>query len=293
MPLFTKKICLLVVMFGFSNLIYSDEIEFKNGDRFLGKFISEDERSILFKFQEKDYRIPKSEIVKFDKSKTGNDFSIGLSRVTLKDKSRIIGYLIEEGQESIVLQSQLGFVNVEKSKIYDSELNREKNFALPKKYLVSTQESLNTYIGLGYGIYRSPNLNITLNQLYLNLEPAYLALNGNGRVGFQLDGIWGANADYKLNIFNGIVYYFNHYQFYENPKLDFYGKFGIGGNYVNRISEDENRFGLNPLVMLELGWQGYKVNDFQLRLGINTFCAFETKSTLCFSGPTIQGMLKF
>lgn len=147
---FFRRMLLLLLI---SNEIFATEIELKDGNRFLGNFISEDERSVLFKFQDKDYRIPKSEIVKFDKNKTGNDFSIGLSRVTLKDKSQIIGYLVEEGQDNLVLQSQLGFVNVEKSKIYESELNREKNFALPKKYLVATQESLNTFIGIGYGIY--------------------------------------------------------------------------------------------------------------------------------------------
>lgn len=209
------------------------------------------------------------------------------------DKSQLIGYLIEEDQDHIILQTQLGFVNIEKSKIEKSELNREKNFPPPKKYLVSSLESLNTFVALGYGIYRSPNLDITLNQLYLNLEPAYLDWKGFGRIGLQLDGIWGVNSEYKVNMFNGIVYYYSHYQFQQNPLLDFYGKVGLGGNYVNTIAEDRNRSGLNPLAMIELGWQGYKLNDFQLRLGINTFCAFETASTVCFSGPTIQGMLKF
>ncbi|MCW7491230.1 hypothetical protein ND861_01045 [Leptospira sp. 2 VSF19] len=118
-------------------------------------------------------------------------------------------------------------------------------------------------------------------------------MQGYGRIGLQFDGIWGVNTDYKINMINGIIYYYSHYQFQQSPLLDFYGKVGLGRNYVNTIAEDRNRSGLNPLVMFELGWQGYKLNDFQLRFGINTFCSFEPSSTVCFSGPTIQGMLKF
>ncbi|WP_108961327.1 LA_3334 family protein [Leptospira ellinghausenii] len=287
-----RWLCLFLSFF-FATILYGAEIEFASGQKFLGKIISEDERSILFQFQGKDYRIPKSELTKNEKDKSGSDFSISLSRIVLYDKSQLIGYLIEEDQDHIILQTQIGFVNVEKSKIEKSELNREKNFPPPKKYLVSSLESLNTFVGLGYGIYRSSNLDITLNQLNLNIEPAYLDWKGFGRIGLQLDGIWGVSSEYKVNMINGIVYYYSHYQFQQNPLLDFYGKVGFGGNYVNTIAEDRNRSGLNPLAMLELGWQGYKLNDFQLRLGINTFCAFETSSTVCFSGPTIQGMLKF
>ncbi|MCW7524917.1 hypothetical protein ND861_01040 [Leptospira sp. 2 VSF19] len=159
----------MILIFPFS--LFSAEIELVSGDKFLGKLVSEDERSYLFRFQDKDYRIPKSELERFDKDKNGSDFSIGLSKVRLRNQSIIVGYLIEEDQDRLILQSQLGFINVEKSKIEKSELNREKNFPPPKKYLVSSLESLNTFLGLGYGIYRSPNLDITLNQLYLNLEP--------------------------------------------------------------------------------------------------------------------------
>ncbi|TGL04992.1 hypothetical protein EHQ43_10125 [Leptospira bouyouniensis] len=284
--------CLVFLFFGGMNL-FGAEIELPSGNKYLGKIISEDERSILFQFQGKDYRIPKSELTKIEKDKSGGDFSIGLSRIVLHDNSQLIGYLIEEDQDHIILQTQLGFVNIDKSRIEKSDLNREKNFPPPKKYLVSSLESLNTFVGLGYGFYRSPSLDITLNQLYLSLEPAYLDWKGYGRIGLQLDGIWGVNSDYRINMFNGIVYYYSHYQFPQNPLLNFYGKVGLGGNYVNTIAEDRNRSGLNPLAMIEIGWQGYKINDFQLRLGINTFCGFETTTTVCFSGPTIQGMLKF
>ena len=287
------KLVFRLILFFFITALYGAEIEFPSGNKFLGKIISEDERSILFQFQGKDYRIPKSELIKNEKEKSGSDFSIGLSKILLRDGSQLIGYLIEEDRDHLILQTQIGFVNIEKSKIEKSDINREKNFPPPKKFLVSSLESLNTFLGLGYGIYRSPNLDITLNQLYFNLEPAYLNLKGYGRIGLQLDGIWGVNAEYKMNMFNGIIYYYSHYQFQQSPLLDFYGKVGLGGNYVNTIAEDRNRSGLNPLVMFDLGWQGYKLNDFQLRLGINTFCAFETASTVCFSGPTIQGMLKF
>ncbi len=111
------KTIVSILIFATSLPLFSAEIVFPSGDAFLVDVVSEDSRVYKVKYKDTLYTIPKNDLESVDLLKPGKDRSYKYLHFTLKDGSKIRGVLAEESSKEFIIQSELGFMTIEKAKI--------------------------------------------------------------------------------------------------------------------------------------------------------------------------------
>ena len=288
---FSTFLFCVFIFFANGTSLFAIEIILVNGEGYIGELVTEDAENLKIKFKDGLYKIPKSDIVSFDYTKKGENIGYKLSQFYLKDGSTLKGVIAEETPTNYTVQSQAGFLYLEKSKLDKVEKGGVINSAPPAIYFLSDENSTQTRIGFftnGYAT--SAPLNATNPVSYgggFFAEPEVFRLSRNWK--------FGLSAEYNTSPFQGSTFSFlNAFPYiqynYRNPSkpiLDFYINFGLGGSYVRYARDNTTISGLDPLAGLEVGWQGLQWSRYFVRVAAKSQVVAEDGTTIGFYGATI------
>ncbi|MBK8395589.1 MAG: hypothetical protein IPL26_10140 [Leptospiraceae bacterium] len=272
------------------------EITLDNGDAFICDLITETDKSFKILFKGKEYTIPKTDVVATDSTKKGTHSSFRYSRFVLKDGSKLNGVIAEENAESFTLKTELGFLVVEKSRIAEFPSNTKTPPDLSSTYLSANIRLPETRVGIfGSGFLNTAPISST-NPIStgggIYAEPAFLNWRSFS-FGFRSEYLQSLSGNNTITFFNNSVYMHRNRVFLEKPMLDFYVNFGLTASNVSYKKGTESFSGVNPGSYLELGWQGIKFKNMYIRLGLNTFCNFESQGVFCAGGGTLGLGVRF
>ncbi|MGJ4788955.1 hypothetical protein [Leptospira koniambonensis] len=154
--MFKKFVFVFYGIFFLPSYLFAAEILFKNGDAFIAEEVSEAPEFILFSWKEKKYKIPRLELQRIDPRKKGPDSSYRYSEFKLTDGTQLKGILIEKKKNELILKTELGFVELDRTKILShnfDEISSEPP-TLPENYLIETSKQKDWRIGFfGSGYY--------------------------------------------------------------------------------------------------------------------------------------------
>ncbi|WP_425268429.1 LA_3334 family protein [Leptospira alexanderi] len=295
MPFLRKRFgrnSMIVFVFCFSNL-NAAELVLKNGDSFIGSVIEETEAKTKFLWKGEEYEIPKSDISSIDRKKKGADASYRYSSLKLKDGSVIVGVVVEESEELIVIKTNLGFINIEKQKLLETYSSLEPHPKLDRKYLSYLSKIWNNRFGLSLNALANHSPISQSNPVSyggsLFIEPSAFDFSGY-RLSFRMDYLQSKTAESNYLFLNQFVYFNKGKMFFDNPRLNFYFNIGLGASITSFSGNGEQRSGVSPSTILGFGWQGINFRSIQLRMGINSFCTFERAGTFCATGIELGAM---
>lgn len=240
-----------------SSPILAADLLLSNGDGFILDVISEDERAITVSWKNRVYVIPRSEILKVDASRKGPHTSYRTSHFILKDSTSIRGVLAEEKETSYTVKTDLGYLDIDKSRIKNSKIPQEQDAKLPLEFLSEkmTQPetkwggSISTYGGIG-SIANSAPLWLSGSMF---IEPAYFRLGERNQLGIRVDALGSSGGtNTRYSILMPEIYLFRGFGFSE--ERNFYLSIGFGPAAVQSKSGGETQSGIVPGAHLEIGY---------------------------------------
>ncbi|EKO86620.1 hypothetical protein LEP1GSC009_0810 [Leptospira interrogans serovar Grippotyphosa str. Andaman] len=123
----TKKLIHYILFFAcigvFKSGLFASELLLKSGEAFLIEEVNESADVVNVRWKGRQFRIPKSEIQRIDYSKKGPESSYNYSEFRLTDGSQVRGIIVETKKDKLVFRTELGFVEIEKSKIQNLNEN--------------------------------------------------------------------------------------------------------------------------------------------------------------------------
>ncbi|TGK18866.1 LA_3334 family protein [Leptospira stimsonii] len=277
---------LLILLVSISSSIAASELLLKSGEAFLIEEINESADVVNVRWKGRQYRIPKSEIQRIDYQKKGPESSYHYSEFRLTDGSSIRGIIVERKKDRLIFKTDLGFIEVEKSKIQNlnsSSLETQTEAPeLPEKYLSGRSGENQLFVGGsflfqanvgqwnrtnpgtgGFGLFIEKGfLNYPLWFFGFLSEYSYapgaqgsISLwNQSGYIGKQ----WGSSAPYFL--------------------------VGAGVTGVQWTHNSKSQNGIDPEFLGEFGWAWEFGNGSRLRVGVRSQWTFESGDSLCRSG---------
>nr|WP_078127751.1 hypothetical protein [Leptospira alexanderi] len=274
----------------FSPALFASELLLKSGEAFLIEEINESADVVQLRWKGRQYKIPKSEIQRIDYLKKGPESSYHYSEFRLTDGSSIRGIIVETKKDKLVFRTELGFVEVEKSKIQNLNVNsletENESPDLPDKYLSGRSgENL---------LYAGGNLLFQANLGSWNKNnPGTAGLGFFIEKGFLNHPLWffGFLSEYSvapgvqgsINLWNQSIYFGKQFG-------SFAPYFLLGGGVTSVQWKSDNRSynGTDPELLGEVGWAWEFTNGSRLRLGLRSQCTFESGDSLCRSGIRIS-----
>lgn len=258
----------LLTLFLLTSSIFPAEVILKSGKAFICDILTEDERKIKISYKEQVYIVPRSEIQTIDYKKTGTHASRYYPSFQMKDGSAIKGLIAEEDKTSYTLQTDNGFIVIEKSKIANQEKGFEKNPEFPKDLLESAN-SPETRIGFGGSGFANGALlagsHPSSSGGFLFIEPAFLGFAKKFQFGYRTD-YYTAGGNGKYSFYNNFGYLQYNLKF--SRFLHFYVNVGGGASSVRYQSKTENFSGINPAGYMELGYQGLQWDRVFIRIAV-------------------------
>ncbi|TGL45681.1 hypothetical protein EHQ61_18265 [Leptospira wolffii] len=266
------------------DLLYASEILLKNGDAFLVDSATEREEKVYATWKDRKYRIPKEDIQRIDPKKTGPDTSYVYSSVKLKDGTVLKGILVERKSELLVLKTDLGFVELESSRIVSvspdtiSDLKPE----LPESYLEESQISSGSW-KIGFTGAANASFGLWSNSFPQLFDGGGFVEKSSRRpgefFGFRSVYAYGKSSEGQLSIWSHNLYYGKSF----GPSSP-YILFGIGASSIAWSKEDRSKSGTDPNLLLEFGWNWDRPGNSVFRIGLQSQCAFESGTNLCTGG---------
>ncbi|WP_425593102.1 LA_3334 family protein [Leptospira wolffii] len=284
---FYWRILFVGILFFLSSSVFAADLLLSNGDGFILDLISEDERAITVSWKNRVYAIPRSEVLKIDISRKGPHTSYRTSYFVLKDSTSIRGVLAEEKETFYTVKTDLGYLDIDKSRIKNSKIPQDQDAKLPLEFLsekITQPEtkwggSISTYAGIGSIANSAP---VWLSGSFF-IEPAYFRLGERNQLGIRVDALGstgGANTRYSALMPE--IYLFRGFGFSE--ERNFYLSIGIGPAAVQSKSRNETQSGIVPGAHLEIGYQGWKWESGFLRIGGKILCFADASSPFCTAG---------
>lgn len=288
----TEKLIYYILFFAcigiFESGLFASELLLKSGEAFLIDEVNESADVVNVRWKGRQFRIPKSEIQRIDYNKKGPESSYNYSEFRLTDGSQVRGIIVETKKDKLVFRTELGFVEIEKSKIQNlNENSLEKESPdLPDKYLSGRSGENLLYVG------GSILLQATTGPSHKN-NPG---VGGAGlfiEKGFLNHPLWffGFLSEYSvapgtlgsINLWNQSLYAGK--QFGASAP---YFLFGGGVTSVQWKNDSRSFNGTDPELLGELGWAFEFNNGSRLRLGIRSQCILESGDSFCRSGIRIS-----
>lgn len=280
--MYKKFVFVFYGIFLLPSYLLASEILFKNGDAFVSEEVSEEAEYILLSWKEKKYKIPKSELQRIDPRKKGPDSSYRYSEFRLTDGTQLKGILIEKRENKLILKTELGFVELDKTKILSQnfdELSSEPPI-LPEKYLLETSKQIEWRLGFFGSVYYSwgawgQAFPVTYG------GGAFLERDTSSKFwfyGISSEASFGKGKNGNLNIWSQSAYLGKHYGISSPYWL-------VGAGFSNLVrSGDEKISAVNPDLIFEFGWNWQTESRSSLRIGIRSQCSVEESSNFCRSG---------
>ncbi|TGK00145.1 hypothetical protein EHQ53_04850 [Leptospira langatensis] len=278
-----KEILLfLLSIFLSSSSLLSTEVLLKNGDAFLAEEVLETQNDISFSWKDQKYRIPKSEIQRIDPRKKGLDSSYKYAEFVLSDGTILRGILVEKKGSKLVLKTELGFAELDKSKIVsEPSEDLQTSPTLPDKYLDATQINRNWRMGLsGFGLASLGAWSKAFPLVYGG--GFYLERNAKTSgwfYGFSSEYSSGPGNTGRLSLWSQNAYIGSTYG-HSSP----YWLLGAGASSITRSQGEDRTSALTPDLLLEFGWSWDISQRHQIRIGLRSQCHIQTEASLCNSG---------
>jgi len=272
------------------------EIILENGDAFICDLITETDKSYKILYKDKEYSIPKTEVTSTDSTKKGAHSAFRYSKFTLKDGSKINGVIAEENNDSYTLKTDLGFLVVEKKRVAEFPTKFKTPPEISSTYLSTNVRLPETRIGIfGSGFANGrpiSDTNSSSNGGGLYVEPAFLQWKFM-RFGLRSEFLESFSSGNSITFFNNTAYINMSRVFLEKPMLDFYLNLGASASNVSYKKGSDSFSGTNPGGYFEVGWQGIKFKNIYLRLGLNSFCNFESQGSFCAGDGSLGVGVRF
>ncbi|TGK00568.1 hypothetical protein EHO58_19020 [Leptospira selangorensis] len=261
--------------------LHSTEILFRNGDAFIAEDVSESGSYVFISWQDRKYRIPKSDLLRIDKNKVGPESSYRYSEFELTDGSIVRGILVEKQSSKLIIKTELGFAELDLTKIRRQEIN-ETSPTIPDRYLMDVQSHDGNWRG-GLSISGTASFGP-----WSNIFP--LIYGGGGFVervsntqysflGFSSDYQYAPGKNGNMTMWSQNFYYGKTFSA-SSP----YFLIGFGASYISWQDGDRSRAGIDPDGVFEFGWNWETKNRTIFRTGIRSVCSFEGQDSLCRSG---------
>ncbi|EMJ59826.1 hypothetical protein LEP1GSC051_0621 [Leptospira sp. P2653] len=278
--------CLLHI----SPALYSSELLLKSGEAFLIEEVNENADVVNVRWKGRQFRIPKSEIQRIDYSKKGPESSYNYSEFRLTDGSSIRGIIVETKKDRLVFRTELGFVEVEKSKIQNLNANflesETESPELPDKYLSGRSGENLLYVGgsllvqASHGSWHRNNpavggAGLFIEKSFLN-HPLWF-------FGFLSEYSVAPNTLNSVTLWNQSAYFGK--QFGSSAP---YFLFGGGVTSIQWKGDSRSFSGTDPELLGEIGWAWDFANGSRLRMGIRSQCILESGDSFCRSGIRIS-----
>lgn len=289
------KFYITIFLFSLPLSLNSVQIQFSNGTVYHATFVSDDSHHLIVRYRGKDYKIPKKELESFDISDNTNiDSSYSLSTFKLKNGSRIRGLIAEERKDEYIVKTELGFLTILKTEILNPLPSKSDSPDFPEEYLTFDKENNQTTVG--GSLFLLPTYHPLskhhplLEGMSIFVEPAFLKLSSNWQTGFKMEHFRSNGNGESLTIQTGNIYGLYSKKFNNNELLNFYSSFSIGVGQVSYRTNDGDTFGgRNSSFGFDIGWQGIKLSNSIIRIGLKNQCFVETKELFCGSGIELQG----
>ncbi|TGM12037.1 hypothetical protein EHQ81_01535 [Leptospira selangorensis] len=284
---FYLRLLFVASLLWLSSPILAADLLLSNGDGFILDVVSEDERAITVSWKNRIYVIPRSEVLKVDTSRKGPHTSYRTSHFILKDSTSIRGVLAEEKETSYTVKTDLGYLDIDKSRIKSSKIPPDQDAKLPSEFLSEkmTQPetkwggSLSTYGGIG-SIANSAPLWLSGSMF---IEPAYFRLGERNQLGIRVDALGSSGGtNTRYSVLMPEIYLFRGFGFFE--ERNFYLSIGFGPAAVQSKSGGETQSGIVPGAHLEIGYQGWRWDTSFLRIGGKVLCFADASSPFCTAG---------
>ncbi|MCG6195623.1 hypothetical protein LFX25_20480 [Leptospira sp. FAT2] len=268
--------------------LFASELLLKTGEAFLIEEINESADVVNVRWKGRQYRIPKYEVQRIDYQKKGPESSYLFSEFQLTDGSSIRGIIVERKKDRYIFRTDLGFVEIEKSKIQNLSTKENESEApeLPEKYLSGRSGENQLYVGGSFLIQGN------LGQ-WNRTNPGTAGLGFFIEKGFVNKPLWfygflselslAPSAQGSITLWNQSGYLGKQWGS-SSPYFLFGG--GITGVQWTHNSKSQN--GIDPEVLGEFGWAWEFSNGSRLRLGLRSQCTVEASDSLCRSGLRIS-----
>lgn len=287
-----KKIYVLffICLLTFTPYLFPSELLLKSGEAFLIEEINENADVVNVRWKGRQYRIPKSEIQRIDYQKKGPESSYHYSEFGLTDGSSIRGIIVEKKKDKLVFRTELGFVEIEKSKIQNGNANSLENEndspELPDKYLSGRSGKNQLYAGgsilfqANHGQWNKNNpgtagIGFFIEKSFLN-HPLWF-------FGFLSEFSYAPAARGSISLWNQSLYFGKQY----GPSAPYF-LFGGGITSVQWKGDNRSFNGTDPELLGEVGWAWEFANGSRLRLGVRSQCTIESGDSLCRTGLRVS-----
>lgn len=276
-----KKFIFILIILN-SSPILSFELLFRNGDAFILEDVSEKGDFVFTSWKGRKYKIPKSDILRIDKNKTGSESSYRYSEFELTDGSIVRGTLVEKQGSKLVVKTELGFAELDLTKVRRQEIN-DSSPEIPDRYLVQVEiigegnwlAGLSAFGNVSFGPWSNVFPLIYGGGVFIERTRA----NQNSFYGFTSDYQYSQNGGSNLSIWSQAFYYGKSFSA-SSP----YFLLGVGASYLSWQDGDRSKAGIDPDGTFEFGWNWETKHRTLFRLGIRSVCSFESQDTLCRSG---------
>jgi hypothetical protein len=251
--------------------LFAGELTLKNNQVFVGEIISDSDQLVKFRWKDKVYYIPKYDIEKIDRKKSGNHKSFEIIVIEMKDGSILRGIQIESNQNTVTLSNDLGLIKIDPGKISRKSKEPLEDFSPDTKYL-SQKNIFSSDL-----IYLSGNFSFisgglpfkSLVGFRLGYEPNFMVLNENFRFGISLDGKVGTSTNEKSSNLNfaSVHPFFKIHKKLNNTFLIF-SEVGPTFNAISYKDSSQNIGGFNLGVGVGLGIQYFLNEESGIQIAI-------------------------
>ncbi|WP_332460763.1 LA_3334 family protein [Leptospira ainazelensis] len=284
-------ISVIVSLIVLATPLLSSELLLKSGDAFLIEEINESADTVSLRWKGRLYRIPKSEIQRIDYARKGPESSYQYSEFQLTDGSSVRGIIVERKKDKITFKTELGFVEIEKAKIQNSNSKSlesdNESPDLPDKYLSGRSGENQLYVGGSF--FAQAN-----HGAWFQSNPATAGAGLFLEKGFLNRPLWffGFLSEYAVapSTTQGSISLWNQ-SFYLGKQFGSsapYFLFGGGVTAIQWKSDSRSVNGTDPELLGEVGWAWDLNNGSRLRLGVRSQCTIESGDSLCRTGLRIS-----
>ncbi|WP_225913624.1 LA_3334 family protein [Leptospira yasudae] len=269
--------------------LFPSELLLKNGNAFLIEEINENADTVSVRWKGRLYRIPKSEVQRIDYARKGPESSYQYSEFRLTDGSSVRGIVVERKKDKLVFRTELGFVEIEKTKIQNLNSGENENDSpdLPDKFLSGRSGENQLYVGgsfflqANHGSWAKSNPataggGFFIEKSFLN-HPLWF-------FGFLSEyAVAPGTAQGSISLWNQSLYLGKQY----GPSAPYF-LFGGGITSVQWKGDNRSFNGTDPELLGEVGWAWEFANGSRLRLGVRSQCTIESGDSLCRTGLRVS-----
>ncbi|RHX77497.1 hypothetical protein DLM77_20985 [Leptospira yasudae] len=261
---------LVIALFFLGSVIWAEEI--RVGDEvFFGVIISQTSEEVIFLWKGQKYSFPRESVESIKSDSKDVDRSFAVVSASVQGGTLIRGYIVENKNDIIVIQTDLGLIKLSQSKILKLEGIRDPDFSPNPKYLISNRAKLNYLtISIGPGAFLSSNQSLQRNFGFLRIQfdPGILNFDRYGKFGLTLEGLSSQNKKGEGVQFDAYLAHLSYsYYFREGRQLQPFARLRAGGGVLLLKDTEES---ISPYVYsgsLTLGIRAMITDQFYFDTG--------------------------